>query len=100
MGCLVASVSVSASQSIIRSVTIEFCSFFGLNFTSSFDFSQAPSGSTPSLQDDYDSLGVEIVEKSLELFNTIQKLMIKSTRAGGHISQNMAMMGELELKLI
>ena len=36
---------------------------------------------------------IEIVEKSLELFNTILAIVRQSTRAGGHILQNFMMMG-------
>jgi hypothetical protein len=36
------------------------------------------------------------VEKSLELFNTFVATIRQSTRAGGHILQNVTMMGELE----
>ena len=37
---------------------------------------------------------VEIVEKSLELFSTLVSSVRQSTRAGGHILQNITMMGE------
>jgi hypothetical protein len=37
---------------------------------------------------------VEIVEKSLELFSTLVSTVRQSTRAGGHILQNITMMGK------
>ena len=42
-----------------------------------------------------DVSAVEIVEKSLELFSTLTSIVRQSTRAGGHILQNITMMGKL-----
>jgi E3 ubiquitin-protein ligase UBR4 len=49
--------------------------------------------STPITSDDMEAIAVEIVEKSLELFNTILGTIRQSTRAGGHILQNYITMG-------
>ena len=43
--------------------------------------------------DEMESVSVEIVENSLELFNTILSTIRQSTRAGGHILQNYITMG-------
>ena len=49
--------------------------------------------SMPIQTDEMESISVEIVENSLELFNTILSTIRQSTRAGGHILQNYIMMG-------
>ncbi len=41
-----------------------------------------------------DVSAVEIVEKSLELFSILVSTVRQSTRAGGHILQNITMMGK------
>ena len=46
-----------------------------------------------SNSDENESVAIEIVENSLELFNTILNTIRQSTRAGGHILQNYIMMG-------
>ena len=45
------------------------------------------------LSDEMESVSVEIVENSLELFNTILSTIRQSTRAGGPLVQNYIMMG-------
>ena len=49
--------------------------------------------SSPLNSDEMESASIEIVENSLELFNTILTTIRQSTRAGGHILQNYIMMG-------
>ena len=49
--------------------------------------------SSPLNTDEMESASIEIVENSLELFNTILTTIRQSTRAGGHILQNYIMMG-------
>ena len=49
--------------------------------------------SMPINSDEMESVSVEIVENSLELFNTILSTIRQSTRAGGHILQNYITMG-------
>ena len=46
-----------------------------------------------------DGYASEIVEKSLDLFNTILATIRQSTRAGGHILQNYTMMGKYYINL-
>ena len=46
-----------------------------------------------SREDEIDLFAVEIIEKSLELFNSTLTLIRDSTRAGGHVTQNVTMMG-------
>ena len=71
MGCLVASVSVATTQSVIS-------------------YHQA----TQSAEEAYDdSVAVEVIEMSLELFNCVLSSIRQSTRAGGHVLQNFATMG-------
>ena len=71
MGCLLASVSVATSQSIL-----------GLN-----------TNLNGVKEDENDLHAVEIIEKSLDLFNSTVALIRDSTRAGGHILQNFTTMG-------
>ena len=49
--------------------------------------------SSPVTSDEIESISIEIVENSLELFNTILTTIRQSTRAGGHVLQNYIMMG-------
>ena len=78
MGCLVASVSVAATQSVI-------------GFHQAQTAQQSDSEAAAGCYDD--SLAVEVIEMSLELFNCILSSIRQSTRAGGHMLQNFATMG-------
>ena len=49
--------------------------------------------SSPVTSDEIETISIEIVENSLELFNTILTTIRQSTRAGGHVLQNYIMMG-------
>ena len=49
--------------------------------------------SSPVTSDETETISIEIVENSLELFNTILTTIRQSTRAGGHVLQNYIMMG-------
>ena len=49
--------------------------------------------SSPMISDEMETVSIEIVENSLELFNTILTTIRQSTRAGGHVLQNYIMMG-------
>ena len=49
--------------------------------------------SSPMTSPETETISVEIVENSLELFNTILTTIRQSTRAGGHVLQNYIMMG-------
>ncbi len=97
MGCLLASVSVATTQSILS---------LGTNLNSSSNAAATTSSSSESLQlarmssgggggrdDESDACAVEIVEKSLELFSATLSLLRESTRAGGHALQNFTTMG-------
>ncbi len=79
MGCMLASVSVATTQSILS---------LGTNLNSS--------GASTAFEkngEDVDASATEIIEKSLELFNAVVSLLRESTRAGGHVLQNFMTMG-------
>jgi hypothetical protein len=98
MGCLIASVSVAAAQNICELVesNVSFQPTQSSNVRKISN--QSGSGITSSATSirkecQLDGYASEIVEKSLELFNTILAVVRQSTRAGGHILQNYIMMG-------
>ncbi len=90
MGCLLASVSVATTQSILS---------LGTNLNNSTlsmaeKVPLAPRASGGSARDDEaEACAVEIVEKSLELLGAILALLRGSNRAGGHVVQNFTTMG-------
>ncbi len=86
MGCLLASVSVATTQSILSLNT-------NLNTSSSSSSSQPGVTGSSSKDQELDLYAIEIIEKSLELFNSTLSLLRESTRAGGHILQNFTVMG-------
>ncbi len=94
MGCLLASVSVATTQSILG---LQSSSGGGGSLSSSGGSGAgAPvirSNSTGKKEDEeLDMQAVEIIEKSLELLNSMLSLVRESTRAGGHVLQNFATM--------
>ena len=78
MGCLVASVSVATTQSILA------------HSSSDKTVARQISGKE---EENQEACAVEITEMSLELFNSILSTIRQSTRAGGHILQNFTTMG-------
>ena len=98
MGCLIASVSVATAQNICEfseNSTQFQASHASIVRKISSQNSTGTAPSTNSLRKECQLEGYasEIVEKSLDLFNTILATIRESTRAGGHILQNYTMMG-------
>ena len=82
MGCLVASVSVATTHGIN-----------GLEEANLLCQPKPSSARDGKGESELEGCAIEIVEKSLELFNVILGTVRQSTRAGGHILQNFTMMG-------
>lgn len=102
MGCLIASLSVATAQSIYDLAETNILSQHTGQPNIRKISSQSSGGSvtgitatTTHLRNECQLEGYaeEIVEKSLELFNTILATVRQSTRAGGHTLQNYIMMG-------
>ena len=104
IGCLLASVSVTTAQSINELGEVSLSSQQTTNsFNSRKISSQTSGGSTTNVptstthnrkDSQLEGYAIEIVEKSLELFNTVLATIRQSTRAGGHILQNFMMIGD------
>lgn len=96
MGCLLASVSVATTQSIIGlqsggGGSGSLCSSSGSGSSTAGALSRLNSGSS-GREEELDFQAVEIIEKSLELLNSMMSLVRESTRAGGHVLQNFTTM--------
>uniref|UniRef100_T1IY63 UBR-type domain-containing protein n=1 Tax=Strigamia maritima TaxID=126957 RepID=T1IY63_STRMM len=76
MSCLFASVTVAVANSIVGIST-----------------SGPQKGVTVTKDDENDNYAVNIVERSLEVFNTVASAIRNSTRAGGHNLQNFYLIG-------
>lgn len=83
MGCLMASVSVATSQSLLA---------IGASSSSEKAHPHRMSSSGPR-DEEADACAVDIIEKSLELFNATLGNLRESSRAGGHVLQNFSTMG-------
>lgn len=55
--------------------------------------SQAVSTTSTSKEEDYDSLAATVVEKALHMFTYVGTTVKNSTRAGGHVYQNLILAG-------
>ncbi|XP_034944940.1 E3 ubiquitin-protein ligase UBR4 isoform X2 [Chelonus insularis] len=88
MSCLYCSIANATASSIVgvSNVVSPKCS---TNNASSTPNNQ----NTTKSEDDYDSLAITVVEKSLEIFGLVSDIIKKSTRAGGHILQNHLLIG-------
>lgn len=53
--------------------------------------------STKTTEEEYDSLAITVVEKSLEIFGLVSNIIKHSTRAGGHVS---AQLSSFHVKLL
>lgn len=71
------------------------CSILGMGCAVSPKCSsgQATVTSTSSKEDDYDTLAVMLVEKALHMFTYVGDTIKNSTRAGGHVYQNLVLAG-------
>ena len=98
MGCLIASVSVATAQNLNEiaenSTQLQTSQSMNVRKISSQSNSGTASSATNLRKEcQLDVYASDIVEKSLDLFNTILASIRQSTRAGGHILQNFTMIG-------
>ncbi|KAK0172054.1 hypothetical protein PV328_005423 [Microctonus aethiopoides] len=88
MSCLYCSIANATASSIVgvSNAVSPKCS------TNNAASGQANQG-TKNTEEDYDSLAITVVEKSLEIFGLVSNIIKHSTRAGGHILQNHLLIG-------
>ncbi|XP_043276539.1 protein purity of essence isoform X5 [Venturia canescens] len=88
MSCLYCSIANATASSIVgvSNAVSPKCSTNTANTTQG-------SQSTKSTEEEYDSLAITVVEKSLEIFGLVSNIIKHSTRAGGHILQNHLLIG-------
>lgn len=84
MGCMMACVAVATTQSVLSLNT-------NLNNSGMLQASSSARINSTK-EEELDQFAVEIVEKSLELLNSSLSLVRDSTRAGGHVLQNMTLL--------
>ncbi|XP_069121893.1 E3 ubiquitin-protein ligase UBR4-like isoform X2 [Argopecten irradians] len=74
MSCLYASLSVAMANNVVALT------------------STTPAKSTSSKDEEIDNYGSTVIQRSLEIFNTVSAVMRTSTRAGGNKAQNLNLM--------
>nr|XP_012152236.1 PREDICTED: protein purity of essence isoform X3 [Megachile rotundata] len=88
MSCLYCSIANATASSIV-----------GITNAVSPKCSTNTSGATQinqggkNMEEEYDTLAITVVEKSLEIFGLVSNVIRNSTRAGGHILQNHLLIG-------
>ncbi|XP_014236597.1 protein purity of essence isoform X3 [Trichogramma pretiosum] len=88
MSCLYYSVANAIASSIVSvtNATSPKCS-------SNTNVNQQNNQNAKSFEEEYDTLAINVVERSLEIFNLVSNVIKHSTRAGGHILQNHLLLG-------
>ncbi|XP_069122456.1 E3 ubiquitin-protein ligase UBR4-like [Argopecten irradians] len=71
MSCLYASLSVAMANNVVALT------------------STTPAKSTSSKDEEIDNYGSTVIQRSLEIFNTVSAVMRTSTRAGGNVSKTL-----------
>ncbi|CAB0040844.1 unnamed protein product, partial [Trichogramma brassicae] len=79
MSCLYYSVANATASSIVSvtNATSPKCS-------SNTNVNQQNNQNSKSIEEEYDTLAINVVERSLEIFNLVSNVIKHSTRAGGH----------------
>ncbi|XP_025161061.1 protein purity of essence isoform X3 [Harpegnathos saltator] len=88
MSCLYCSIANATASSIVG-ITNAVSPKCSTNTTGSNQANQ----STKTSDEEYDTLAITVVEKSLEIFGQVSNVIKNSTRAGGHILQNHLLIG-------
>ncbi|XP_011335506.2 E3 ubiquitin-protein ligase UBR4 isoform X2 [Ooceraea biroi] len=88
MSCLYCSIANATASSIVG-ITNAVSPKCSTNTTTSSQASQ----SAKTTDEEYDTLAITVVEKSLEIFGQVSNVIRNSTRAGGHILQNHLLIG-------
>ncbi|XP_012287187.1 E3 ubiquitin-protein ligase UBR4 isoform X2 [Orussus abietinus] len=88
MSCLYCSIANATASSIVG-ITNAVSPKCSTNTTGSAQGNQ----SNKSTEEEYDTLAITVVEKSLEIFGLVSNIIKNSTRAGGHILQNHLLIG-------
>ncbi|XP_011314104.1 protein purity of essence isoform X2 [Fopius arisanus] len=94
MSCLYCSIANATASSIVgvSNAVSPKCSTNASNSATSHQGSNHGQLSK-NTEEDYDSLAIAVVEKSLEIFGLVSNIIKHSTRAGGHILQNHLLIG-------
>ncbi|BFZ02848.1 hypothetical protein BsWGS_05885 [Bradybaena similaris] len=79
LGCLFAAISVATADTVVNAVK-----------------PSGPSQTTGTKEEEMDSQGQSIVQKSLEIFSWVSGAMKTSTRAGGSVAQNLNLLAAWE----
>ncbi|XP_032676900.1 protein purity of essence isoform X4 [Odontomachus brunneus] len=88
MSCLYCSIANATASSIVG-ITNAVSPKCSTNTTGSNQTNQ----NTKTTDEEYDTLAITVVEKSLEIFGQVSNVIKNSTRAGGHILQNHLLIG-------
>ncbi|KYM95161.1 E3 ubiquitin-protein ligase UBR4 [Cyphomyrmex costatus] len=88
MSCLYCSIANATASSIVG-ITNAVSPKCSTNTTANSQTNQ----NTKTTDEEYDSLAITVVEKSLEIFGQVSNVIKNSTRAGGHILQNHLLIG-------
>lgn len=94
MSCLYCSIANATASSIVgvsNAVSPKCSTNAANNSTSHQGANHGQIGK--STEEDYDSLAITVVERSLEIFGLVSNIIKHSTRAGGHILQNHLLIG-------
>ncbi|KAG5320052.1 POE protein, partial [Acromyrmex heyeri] len=88
MSCLYCSIANATASSIVG-ITNAVSPKCSTNTAANSQTNQ----NTKTTDEEYDSLAITVVEKSLEIFGQVSNVIKNSTRAGGHILQNHLLIG-------
>ncbi|XP_018338757.1 PREDICTED: protein purity of essence isoform X6 [Trachymyrmex septentrionalis] len=88
MSCLYCSIANATASSIVG-ITNAVSPKCSTNNATNSQTNQ----NTKTTDEEYDSLAITVVEKSLEIFGQVSNVIKNSTRAGGHILQNHLLIG-------
>ncbi|XP_014478762.1 PREDICTED: protein purity of essence isoform X5 [Dinoponera quadriceps] len=88
MSCLYCSIANATASSIVG-ITNAVSPKCSTNTTGNNQANQ----NTKTTDEEYDTLAITVVEKSLEIFGQVSNVIKNSTRAGGHILQNHLLIG-------